>query len=57
MPQPDKEIKEEAGDVLSRLPENMRRKEKPNLPEIIPKTRISSLFASFSRNIRFEFKQ
>ncbi|MCF6465577.1 aminomethyl-transferring glycine dehydrogenase subunit GcvPB [Clostridium sp. Cult2] len=37
VPQPDKEIKDEAVNVLSRLPENMRRKEKPNLPEISQK--------------------
>lgn len=37
VPQPDKEIKEIAGNVLSSLPENMRRKEKPNLPEMSQK--------------------
>lgn len=37
VPQPEKDIKDEAGDVLLRLPENMRRKEKPNLPEMSQK--------------------
>lgn len=37
VPQPEREIREEAGDILSKLPENMLRKEKPNLPEISQK--------------------
>ncbi len=37
VPQADREIKEEAGDVLASLPANMRRKEKPNLPEMSQK--------------------
>jgi len=37
VPQPEKEIKDESGDILSSLPENMRRKDKPNLPEISQK--------------------
>ncbi|MFX0097621.1 MAG: aminomethyl-transferring glycine dehydrogenase subunit GcvPB [Candidatus Hodarchaeota archaeon] len=34
LPDVDKAVKEEVGDVLSRIPSNMRRKKTPNLPEI-----------------------
>lgn len=37
VPQPDKEIRDEGGDVLSSLPEIIRRKERPNLPEMSQK--------------------
>src|SRR5690606_16436973 len=37
VPRPDEEIVKRAGDVLARLPENMRRKGRVNLPELSQK--------------------
>lgn len=37
IPQPDEEIKAEAGDVLAEIPDSLQRKEEPNLPEVSQK--------------------
>jgi len=37
VPLPEQEVKDKAGDVLGKLPENMRRREAPPLPEVSQK--------------------